>query len=256
MEASKYLRLRACISFPTRNDERFILGFDGNRVQSRNSTGTGLADLFFPCVPPPALFVAYLSHTPQPPAQGADPSLSFLTPPGGGAPASDLYLYQGSGSTFVDVPLYDIFGSTIRLVNPSNPGSPETKYTYDPYGVMTVSGGVRTPWPFLYHGLEQEYPDSWKLYWEPNGNVYNPDPFQLSLSGPQGLGGGGGGEPGSIGGSGGGHNVNLYLDVYDAVQNVIGLTGGIPICWNDSCGRFFLPGLDWLFGGESKPTIP
>ncbi len=47
--------------------------------------------------------------------------------------------------------------------------------------------------------MEQEYPDSWKLYWEPNGNVYNPDPFQLPLSGPQGLGGGGGG-PRRLGG--------------------------------------------------------
>ena len=43
----------------------------------------------------------------------------------------------------------------------------------------------------MYHGLEQEYPDTWKLYWKAGGNVYNPDPFQLSLSGPQGLGGGG-----------------------------------------------------------------
>ena len=40
--------------------------------------------------------------------------------------------------------------------------------------------------------------DSLKLYWEPGGNVYNPDPFQLSLSGPQGLGGGGGAAPRSI----------------------------------------------------------
>ncbi len=103
-----------------------------------------------------------------------------------------LYTYQGSGTTFWHVPLYDIFGSTVELVDASNPGTPVSLYKYDPYGVPTYTSTQRPPWPFLYHGMEQEYPDSWKLYWEPNGNVYNPDPFQLSLSGPQGLGGGGG----------------------------------------------------------------
>jgi hypothetical protein len=49
---------------------------------------------------------------------------SFLTPPGGGLPASALYTYQGSGTTDVNVPLYDIFGSAIDLVDPSTPGSP------------------------------------------------------------------------------------------------------------------------------------
>ncbi len=109
-----------------------------------------------------------------------------------------LYTYIGGGSTDVSVPLYDIFGSTIDLIDPSNPSTFETTYTYDPYGVVTTPNNVRTPWPFLYHGLEQQYPDSWKLDWEPGGNVYNPDPFQLSLSGPQGLGGGGGAAPRSI----------------------------------------------------------
>ena len=92
----------------------------------------------------------------------------------------------------VYVPLYDISGSTIELVNVTNGNTPTTSYYYDPGGEVTTSNNnQRTPWPFMYHGLEQEYPDTWKLYWEPGGNVYNPDPFQLSLSGPQGLGGGG-----------------------------------------------------------------
>jgi hypothetical protein len=37
--------------------------------------------------------------------------------------------------------------------------------TYDSYGVRTVKSGYRSPWPFLSHGLEQEYYDSKKLYW-------------------------------------------------------------------------------------------
>ncbi len=137
-------------------------------------------------------------------------------------------------------------------------GNPQTvaNYSYDPYGVRKVNSGYRSPFPFLFHGLEQEYYDSLKLYWEPNGNVYNPDPFQLSLSGPQGLGGGGGAFPRAVRGPGSNPQANIALDVYDATANVVALTGGIPICWNDSCGTFFLPGLDGLFGGDSKPTIP
>ena len=153
------------------------------------------------------------------------------------------------------MPLYDAFGSTIEIVLLGNPQI-VANYSYDPYGVRKVNSGYRSPFPFLFHGLEQEYYDSLKLYWEPNGNVYNPDPFQLSLSGPQGLGGGGGAFPRAIRGPGSNPQANIALDVYDATANVVALTGGIPICWNDSCGTFFLPGLDGLFGGDSKPTIP
>ncbi len=181
-------------------------------------------------------------------------NVSFLTPPGGGAPA--LALYASPAPVDVNVPLYDIFGSTIELVDVTNGNTPSTTYTYDPGGVVTTPNNQRTPWPFLYHGLEQEYPDSWKLYWEPGGNVYNPDPFQLSLSGPQGLGGGGGAFPRAVHGPGANPQANLGLDIFDATANAVAIAGGIPICWNDSCGTFFLPGLDGLFGGDSKPTIP
>jgi len=86
-------------------------------------------------------------------------------------------LYGGPAPTEVDVPLYDIFGSTIELVNVTNGNTPETIYTYDPGGeVTTNNNNARSQWPFLYHGLEQEYPDTWKLYWEPGGNVYIPIP--------------------------------------------------------------------------------
>ncbi len=81
----------------------------------------------------------------------------------------------------------------------------------------------RSPWPFLYHGLEQEYPDSWKLYWEPGGNVYNPDPFQLSLTGPQGLGGGGGAAPRSIGFGSPHAAVNWVGISLEVAQNIAGV---------------------------------
>ncbi len=122
------------------------------------------------------------------------------------------------------MPLYDIFGSTIELVDANNPGSPVTMYYYDPYGVVTTSNNnQRSPWPFLYHGLEQEYPDSWKLYWEPGGNVYNPDPFQLSLTGPQGLGGGGGAAPRSIGFGSPHAAVNWVGISLEVAQNIAGV---------------------------------
>ena len=45
-----------------------------------------------------------------------------------GAAASALYTYLGGGSTDVSVPLYDIFGSTIDLIDPNNPSTFETFY--------------------------------------------------------------------------------------------------------------------------------
>ncbi len=77
------------------------------------------------------------------------------------------------------MPLYDAFGPTIEIVLLGNPQI-VANYSYDPYGCK-VNSGYRSPFPFLFHGLEQEYYDSQLLYWEPNGNVYNPDPFELSL---------------------------------------------------------------------------
>ncbi len=73
--------------------------------------------------------------------------------------------YTYPGTTGINVPLYDIFGSTIAMVDAiNNPNVPFTNYTYDPYGMVTTDhNGQRPPWPFLYHGMEQEYPDSWKL---------------------------------------------------------------------------------------------
>jgi hypothetical protein len=143
---------------------------------------------------------------------------NFMTPPGGGAPAMVTYTVQGNQT--VCVPVNDIFGSTIAMTGCGISGLQAT-YTYDPSGILTITNGARTPWPFLFHGLEQEPDDSLKLYMEPNGNFYNPDPFELSISGPQGLSAGGSG-PGSIGAprsSGGGPSLLIQNDFNQSGQS-------------------------------------
>ncbi len=155
------------------------------------------------------------------------------------------------------MPLYDIFGSTIELVDAANPGSPVTNYTYDPYGVViTNNNNQRSPWPFLYHGLEQEYPDTWKLYWEPGGNVYNPDPFQLSAHRPAGARRWRRPSPRAVRGPGANPQVNLGLDIFDAAANAVALAGGIPISFYDYSFKLFLIPFGSLFGGGGAPEIP
>ena len=154
------------------------------------------------------------------------------------------------------MPLYDAFGSTIEIVLLGNPQI-VSNYGYDPYGVMKVNSGYRSPFPFLFHGLEQEYYDSQKLYWEPNGNVYNPDPFQLSLSGPQGLGGGGGAFPRAVRGPGSNPQVNIGADIYNVVINIINAFGGVNIGGSEGSNFPLDPYLNpfnWFSGG--KPEIP
>ena len=88
------------------------------------------------------------------------------------------------------MPLLDKDGTTIALVNTANVNAlPQTTVTYDPSGVSTVSG-LANSFPFLYQGLEHEVSDPGQLYFEPSGNVYNPQlQRELSLVGPQGIGG-------------------------------------------------------------------
>jgi len=107
-------------------------------------------------------------------------------------------------------PLNDIFGSTIAVLD-TNLAQIANSYTYDPNGKMSLPGPLggsssRGPWGFLYQGLENEVPDAPKLYWEPNGNIYNPDPFQITPNGPKGLDAPGGG---SMRGGGYGGNQGL-----------------------------------------------
>jgi YD repeat-containing protein len=95
-----------------------------------------------------------------------------------------------SSGTTTWVPLLDKDGTTIALVNTANVNAlPQTTVTYDPSGVPTVSG-LANSFPFLYQGLEHEVSDPGQLYFEPSGNVYNPQlQRELSLVGPQGISG-------------------------------------------------------------------
>jgi YD repeat-containing protein len=143
--------------------------------------------------------------------------------------------FTSGGTTTTWVPLIDISGSTIALVNAAQTGSPPaTIFTYDPSGVASV-GGLTNSFPFLYQGLEHEVTDPAQLYFEPSGNVYNPQ-IQRDLSpvGQQGIDGApsdagaglsaaGGGGPGNggfenfggHGGSGGGGPSNLSTALSD-----------------------------------------
>ncbi len=117
--------------------------------------------------------------------------------------ALDGWLTSG-GITTTWVPLFDAAGSTIALVNAANTGvPPATTFTYDLSGVSTVSGASNS-FPFLYQGLEHEVTDPGQLYFEPSGNVYNPQiQRELSLIGQQGITGSGFGGFGNFGAHGG-----------------------------------------------------
>jgi hypothetical protein len=186
---------------------------------------------------------------------------AYLTPPGGGAPSS-LHLTQPGYSDW-QVPLNDIFGSTLAVID-TNLSQVVNSYTYDPNGVMNTPGPLggsssKGVWGFLYQGLESEYPDAQKLYWEPNGNIYNPDPFQLSPNGPDGIGGGGGGFPRSIGGHLSSQDANLGLDFANVALDTISAMGGIRV-WGfggfDSEFPLNIFTFGLFGGGSGAPTIP
>jgi RHS repeat-associated protein len=78
--------------------------------------------------------------------QTSNPSQNFFTTPDG-----EVLAYSPSSGTFV--PLTDVLGSTIGLVNSS--GSIATKYTYEPFGVPTISGSSSS-YPHLFAGMEYD----------------------------------------------------------------------------------------------------
>jgi YD repeat-containing protein len=81
--------------------------------------------------------------------------------------------YATSAGTTTWVPLIDANGSTIALINPASPSSPPaTTYTYDPFGMPTLSGSANN-YPFLYQGMEQENFDE-PLYYSGDGQFYGP----------------------------------------------------------------------------------
>jgi YD repeat-containing protein len=95
---------------------------------------------------------------------------SFLP---GGLAASLTY----AGQTINLVPLIDADGTTVVSGLPGAYGSP---YRYDPSGVTNSITG-EFAYPFQYQGLEHENTDPAHLYFEPSGNVYDPQ-IQRELS--------------------------------------------------------------------------
>jgi hypothetical protein len=102
--------------------------------------------------------------------------------------------------------------------------------------------GVANSFPFLYQGLEHEVSDPGQLYFEPSGNVYNPQlQRELSLIGPQGIlgppsgfGNGGFGSSRGHGSSAGGPS-GLQTDLSDlgtvAIADVSLYLLGSPSSW-------------------------
>jgi hypothetical protein len=72
------------------------------------------------------------------------------------------------------VPLLDLDGSAIGLVNAAQVDSgPVTTYTYDPSGNPSASG-TANDWPFQYHGMEKEFTDPAPYYCTGSGQFYSP----------------------------------------------------------------------------------
>jgi hypothetical protein len=166
------------------------------------------------------------------------------------------------GVTTTWVPLIDAAGSTIALVNAAQVNSlpPATTITYDPSGTPTVSGAPNS-FPFLYQGLEHEITDPGNLYFNPSGNVYNPQ-FQRNMSqvGQQGLSGPGNGDfgPGRRAGRQGGMSpwqvLNDEAIVFEApfifTPGSEAIHPSIPLSIFESIINFFSG------GGRSASAIP
>jgi YD repeat-containing protein len=136
----------------------------------------------------------------------------FLEAPGGGTVAGTFT--PGSGGTPTTlVPLTDLDGSTIALVNAATPDSgPVTSFVYDPSGGTTASGAATTAeqdWPFRYEGMEHEITDPAQVYYSGGGQFYEPAIQRgLSETGATGISGaptgpGPSAAGGSLGGGGG-----------------------------------------------------
>src|SRR5258708_5152059 len=120
----------------------------------------------------------------------------FPTAPGGGPWAGS---FTANGTTTTWVPLIDTSGSTIALVNAASTQSqPATTYTYDPSGTPTQSGTTNPFWPFLYHGIEQEFFDA-PYYYTGSGQFYSPQLVRSLSEGGQTSSSGSGSSPSGSG---------------------------------------------------------
>jgi len=108
------------------------------------------------------------------------PIQNYLTTPNG-----EILAYSATaGSTTTAVPLRDVRGSTIGLVNSS--GSLATQFSYEPFGAVTASGAAST-YPYLFAGME--YDEGTGLYHTP-ARYYSPRLQRFLTEDPLGFGGG------------------------------------------------------------------
>jgi RHS repeat-associated protein len=147
--------------------------------------------------------------------QTSNPSQNFFT-----APDGEVLAYSPSSGTFV--PLTDVLGSTIGLVNSS--GSIATKYTYEPFGVPTISGSSSS-YPHLFAGMEYDPTGlyhTYARYYSPRLQRFTQEDFhQLASAEPSQFGGG---------------DVNLFayalndpVQMKDPTGQQIGIIAGIAI---------------------------
>jgi RHS repeat-associated protein len=106
---------------------------------------------------------------------------NYLTTPGGDVLA---YSVTSGSTTTTTVPLTDLLGSTLGMVNSS--GSLATTFTYEPFGKPTTSGQTTT-YPYLFAGME--YDAQTGLYHTP-ARYYSPTLQRFVSEDPLGFGGG------------------------------------------------------------------
>jgi hypothetical protein len=123
------------------------------------------------------------------------------------------------------VPLLDLDGSTIGLVNAAQVDSgPVTTYTYDPSGNPTATG-TPNDWPFQYQGMEKEFTDPAPYYYSGSGQFYSPQLVRsLSETGQTSSSGNNGGPSGSAiagpsGSSGSGFNPVSASNIETSAEN-------------------------------------
>jgi RHS repeat-associated protein len=109
------------------------------------------------------------------------PTQSYLTMPWGEVLADSATSGQTTTTT---VPLHDLVGSTIGLVNSS--GSLATSFTYEPFGAVTPSGSPSS-YPYLFVGMEY---DSATLLYHTLARYYSPRLQRYLSADPLGFGGG------------------------------------------------------------------
>ncbi len=105
------------------------------------------------------------------------PTYNYLTMPGG-----EVLTATTSSGTIV--PLHDILGSTVGLVNGA--GSLATSYSYTPYGIPSQSG-TSSSYPYLFAGME--YDSSTGLY-HTLARYYSPTLQRFLSEDPMQFGGG------------------------------------------------------------------